>query len=162
MDMQRAICGYRKDEEDHWVALLDCGHAQHVRNHPPLKSRPWVLTESGRKAHLGTPLDCVRCDAFEIPADFVAYKKTPEFTQDTLPEGLRNDHFTRRGVWARITVTKGRLRYRVPSLGVDDVLTPRHPGVVIAEVPHSVEPLGRTQFFLEFFSAPGDERGAHV
>lgn len=60
--MQRSIVSYRQDEEDHWVAVLDCGHAQHVRHHPPMASRPWVLTEAGRESRVGMLLNCVLCD----------------------------------------------------------------------------------------------------
>jgi uncharacterized protein DUF3565 len=33
--MQRRIVGYHQDDERHWVAELECGHAQHVRHDPP-------------------------------------------------------------------------------------------------------------------------------
>ncbi len=103
---------------------------------------------------LGSFLNCVRCDAFELPPHFVPYKRTEIFTQDTLPKALRKEHFTRTGIWACIMVEEGRLRYQVPALCRDDVLTPRNPGVVIPEVPHSVEPLGRVLFFIDFFAEP--------
>jgi hypothetical protein len=60
--MQQAITGYHKDEEDHWVAQLACGHNQHVRHDPPWQSRPWVQEEAGRRAMLGFELNCVKCD----------------------------------------------------------------------------------------------------
>ncbi len=60
--MQQSIVGYHKDEEDHWVAELECGHFQHVRHNPPLVSRPWVLTEEGRNNMLGYKLNCKKCD----------------------------------------------------------------------------------------------------
>ncbi|MFO0774281.1 MAG: DUF3565 domain-containing protein [Nitrospiraceae bacterium] len=60
--MQRAIVGYHLDDEGHWVADLDCGHGQHVRHQPPMTVRPWVLTAAGRDEHLGTILNCKRCD----------------------------------------------------------------------------------------------------
>jgi hypothetical protein len=60
--VQRAITGFERDERDDWVAVLACGHRQHVRHRPPWQERPWVLTEAGRTGRLGTPLDCVRCD----------------------------------------------------------------------------------------------------
>lgn len=151
--MQRPIVGYRKDEEDHWVALLSCGHPRHVRHDPPLVSRPWVLTQEGRDAQLGTMLTCVRCDRLELPADFAPYRRTPEFTQDTLPAALRRDHSTAVGVWGRIQVIEGNLRYRVEALGLDQVLTPSEPGIVVPEVLHSVEPDGPVRFFVEFYRA---------
>lgn len=57
----RRITGFHRDEEGHWVADLECGHAQHVRHDPPWQVRPWVLDESSRQGHLGTPLRCVGC-----------------------------------------------------------------------------------------------------
>jgi len=63
--MKRTITGYHRDEEQHWVAELDCGHNQHVRHNPPWVVRPWVTTAQGRKSMLGTELDCVKCDRGE-------------------------------------------------------------------------------------------------
>lgn len=61
--MKQSIVGYHQDEEDHWVAELDCGHFQHVRHQPPWFNRPWVITEAGRMAMLGYTLECKKCDA---------------------------------------------------------------------------------------------------
>ncbi len=152
--MQRPITGYKLDDEDHWVALLGCGHPQHVRHNPPLVSRPWVLTEAGRQEHLGAMLNCVRCDRLELPAHFVAYRKTPTFTQESVPAGLLKDHATRPGTWGKINLLEGRLRYRVASLGLDQVLDSDTPGIVVPEVLHSVEPLGSVRFFVEFYQEP--------
>ena len=66
--MKQPITGYHLDEENHWVAELDCGHNQHVRHNPPLVSRPWVVTAEGRDAMLGYELDCKKCDRRE-PVD---------------------------------------------------------------------------------------------
>ena len=66
--MKQPIVGYHLDEEDHWVAELDCGHNQHVRHDPPLVSRPWVVTPGGREAMLGHRLECKKCDRQE-PVD---------------------------------------------------------------------------------------------
>jgi hypothetical protein len=59
----RAITGFHQDEAGHWVADLECGHGQHVRHNPPWEIRPWVLTEEGRRAMLGTTLSCMICKA---------------------------------------------------------------------------------------------------
>lgn len=63
--MRRAITGFHRDSEGHWVAELACGHAQHTRHDPPFTSRPWVLSEAGRAARRGSELDCARCDRGE-------------------------------------------------------------------------------------------------
>jgi hypothetical protein len=60
--MQQRIVGYHQDEEQHWVAELECGHNQHVRHDPPWVNRPWVITEDGRRAVLGKTLDCRKCE----------------------------------------------------------------------------------------------------
>ena len=60
--MKQCIIGFHQDEEGHWVADLTCGHGQHVRHNPPLVTRPWVTTPQGRDTHLGTELNCKRCD----------------------------------------------------------------------------------------------------
>jgi len=152
--MKRPIIGFRTDAEGDWVALLDCGHPQHVRHRPPFEERPWVTTEAGRREKLGMALNCVRCDAFELPAHFVAYQQTAEYTETTVPDGLRRDHTTRAGVWAKIVVLAGRLRHHVESLGVTRELSPEAPGVVPPEVAHRVEPLGAVRFRVEFYAAP--------
>ena len=61
--MQRAIVGFHRDEQQHWVATLDCGHTQHVRHDPPWTIREWVTTVEGRAAHLGLLLPCKLCDS---------------------------------------------------------------------------------------------------
>jgi len=60
--MKRRIKGFDTDDEGHWRAELDCGHYQHLRHDPPLRTRHWVLTEEGRASRLGYELDCKRCD----------------------------------------------------------------------------------------------------
>jgi hypothetical protein len=63
--MNQPIVGYHKDEEEDWVAQLQCGHFQHVRDNPPFICRPWVTTEKGRSAMLGHQLNCIKCDSKE-------------------------------------------------------------------------------------------------
>jgi hypothetical protein len=59
--MDRSITGFHQDDADDWVAELECGHQQHVRHDPPWQVRPWVMTETGRKARIGTSLPCRVC-----------------------------------------------------------------------------------------------------
>ena len=60
--MKQKIVDFDKDDENHWRAILDCGHRQHVRHDPPMTVRPWVLSEEGRTSRLGFELDCKHCD----------------------------------------------------------------------------------------------------
>ena len=149
--MKRAITGFRLDESGDRVADLDCGHGQHVRHRPPFVNRPWTETEAGRHAMLGAELDCVRCDRMEWPEGFAVYRRTPEFDHTTIPAGLRSEHATKRGVWARIHVISGVLRYRVGApIHRSFRVTPASSAVIVPEVPHWVEPDGPVRFFVEF------------
>lgn len=60
--MNQKITAYHKDEENHWVAELECGHNQHVRHDPPWTIREWVTTSQGRNNTLGQTLACKKCD----------------------------------------------------------------------------------------------------
>jgi len=63
--MKQSIIDYHKDEKNDWVAELQCGHFQHVRDNPPFICRPWVTTEKGRSSMLGRQLNCKKCDSGE-------------------------------------------------------------------------------------------------
>ncbi len=154
--MQRSIVGFRLDAAGEWTALLSCGHPQHVRHDPPLVNRPWVLFAAGRSERLGQQLDCVRCEQMELPSHYVPYGQTREFTAGSMPLALRAKHATRAGTWARIVVTEGIVRYQAPQLGIDARLSPDNGGVIVPEVPHTVEPSGATRFFLVFYRAPDE------
>lgn len=67
--MRQPIADFTLDDAGDWVALLGCGHRQHVRHRPPFIQRPWVVTPEGRARHLGTQLECLKCDRGE-PRDF--------------------------------------------------------------------------------------------
>ena len=152
--MKRPIIRFGHDDIGDWVATLSCGHLQHVRHSPPFINRPWVTTEFGRKSKIGEILNCVRCDKFEFPENFIPYKKTPVFTEDSLPSGLKKDHSTKIGVWGKIILTEGTLQYRVNSLKIDTELSPNEPGVILPEILHSVAPLGPVKFYVEFYKEP--------
>jgi hypothetical protein len=57
----RKIVDFHLDENDDWVAELECGHQQHVRHNPPWNIHPWVTTPQGRLEHLGRELECPAC-----------------------------------------------------------------------------------------------------
>jgi hypothetical protein len=60
--MKQKITDFDRDDEDHWRAILECGHRQHLRHDPPMTTRTWVLTEEGRASRIGFELNCKRCD----------------------------------------------------------------------------------------------------
>lgn len=60
--MKRRIESFFRDEEDDWVARLECGHTQHMRHRPPFTNRPWVMSEDGRASRVGVAVECPECD----------------------------------------------------------------------------------------------------
>lgn len=148
--MQRTIILFRKDDEAHWVAMLSCHHPQHVRHDPPLMSRPWVLTAEGRTSRLGEQLVCKRCEEAEWPECVQPYRQTRHFTCETTPAGLRADHHTREGVWAKINVVRGELDYVVGER-VQRLVEGGEPGIIVPAQLHHVTPLEGVEFFVEFY-----------
>lgn len=147
----RTIEGYHRDDEGHWVAELACGHTHHLRHDPPWRERPWVTTEGGRRAHLGTELACADCAMPPWPDGLVKVRETPVFDGDTIPAGLLRSHTLKRETWGRIVVSRGELLYTIEEprerhfeLGPDRV------GVVEPEVRHRVAPRGEVRFRVEF------------
>jgi tellurite resistance-related uncharacterized protein len=89
-----------------------------------------------------------------LPPDVQPYKRTAEFDEHSVPAGLLRGHRTKAGVWGRIQVIEGRLRYRILEPEAEEtVLGPDRPGVVEPTVAHEVEPLGHVRFFVEFWRA---------
>ena len=87
----------------------------------------------------------------EWPDGLAAYRRTPEFDESTVPAGLRSEHATKHGVWARIRVISGVLRYRVGApIHRSFRVGPTSSAVIVPEVPHRVEPEGQVRFFVEF------------
>ena len=97
----------------------------------------------------------MRCDRMEWPDGLTAYRRTPEFDAASVPNALRSDHATRRGVWGRIHVLEGELTYHVDdpihrSYRVD----PASSAVIVPEVRHRVVPGEAVRFFVEFARRP--------
>jgi tellurite resistance-related uncharacterized protein len=84
------------------------------------------------------------------------YRSTPVFDENSLPAGLRREHRTKLGVWGVIRVLEGRLRYEVLDPVSETILEPGHPGLVLPDVPHRVEPLGAMRMQVEFYDQPPD------
>lgn len=95
-----------------------------------------------------------------LPDHVCVYKKTAVFDRDSIPQGLLRNHSTKEGVWGRIQVLAGSLRYETteppsadytPSttswvlrVGIPGVIAPRSLHRVAADFP------GPLQFFVEF------------
>lgn len=86
-----------------------------------------------------------------LPANLAHYKTTPEFSQDTVPKGLQRNHTTAAGVWGRIVVLEGSLRYVIEEPEPEShLLVPGTPGIVEPQMAHHVVIDGPVRFCVEF------------
>lgn len=88
-----------------------------------------------------------------LPSTVIAYRKTPVFTQETIPKALLNQHNTKAGCWGKIWVISGQLTYKILTNPPEEhKLTSMSPGIVEPQVPHQVKPLGSVEFYVEFYA----------
>lgn len=87
-----------------------------------------------------------------LPSHVIAYKKTPEFNQDTVPAGLLKQHATKEGTWGKIIILEGQLRYRILEPSIEEImLNTSYFGVVEPTILHEVETVGSVRFLVEFY-----------
>ena len=84
-----------------------------------------------------------------LPKHLSTYKRTPTFTQDTIPKGLLNNHQTRAGVWARVVLETGTLRLTFED-GPVHLLSPGTDGIIAPQRLHAVAPIEHVTFHVEF------------
>lgn len=89
----------------------------------------------------------------DLPSDVSPYRRTPEFTETTVPAALLKAHSTKEGAWGLIHVLEGRLAYRVEDPrrpGSETILAAGSTCVIEPTILHAVEPLGPVRFYVEF------------
>lgn len=91
-----------------------------------------------------------------------SYKSTPIFDEKTLPAGLRKEHRTKVGVWGIIRILEGQLRYNVLDPISETILDPDHPGLVLPDQSHFVEPLGAVRMQVDFYDCHPEGTGGVV
>lgn len=88
-----------------------------------------------------------------LPANIKEYKRTPDFTEDSIPKGLLCSHTTKAGTWGKIVIEEGKLLYRILEPEIEEIeLSTEKFGVVEPQVPHEVEILGKVKFHVEFMN----------
>jgi tellurite resistance-related uncharacterized protein len=87
-----------------------------------------------------------------LPKTVTAYKRTPEFTEHTVPKGLLNDHQTKAGVWGKIVILEGELEYTLLEPEKETILlSPGQYGVVEPIMQHYIKPSNAVRFYVEFY-----------
>lgn len=104
--------------------------------------------------------------ALELPAGLELARTTPEFDENSVPEGLRRAHHVADAVWGRLVVAAGSVRFvfedgpdgspeesgRVVNAGESQVIPPHRR--------HHVETIGPVSFHVEFHRTPRSGDGA--
>ncbi|MEM9404041.1 MAG: SAM-dependent methyltransferase TehB [Pseudomonadota bacterium] len=90
----------------------------------------------------------------------VRYKRLPEWTAESLPRAFREQHNTKEGTWAKLTILDGQLRYieldEAGSVLAQRVFSPDEPPPMVApQAWHRVEPYSDDlRCYLEFYCEP--------
>jgi tellurite resistance-related uncharacterized protein len=87
-----------------------------------------------------------------LPASVAHYKSTPEFDGTSVPAGLRRDHTTAAGVWAKIVVLEGALEYCITEPAPErHLLRAGDEGIIEPQMKHYVELAGPVRFRVDFY-----------
>jgi len=84
------------------------------------------------------------------PDGLAPYRRTPDFTEATIPAGLLKAHATKDGVWAKLHVLAGTLKFRDLASGEHRALPVGIYPLIFPEALHEVELCGPVRFFVEF------------
>jgi len=91
-----------------------------------------------------------------LPDGFEAYKSTPAFTQDSIPDSMLKEHSTAKNTWAVIKIQSGSLMYYITEAGheAEYLLDVDTAGIIAAAQSHHIEPVGDVSFYIEFYRHP--------
>jgi tellurite resistance-related uncharacterized protein len=93
----------------------------------------------------------------ELPRNVIAYKKTPIFNVNNVPNGLLTKHNTKMGTFGVIVVVSGKLKYTIETNNENKnqeiiELNPNYNGIIYPQEYHKVELLSSdTTFYVEFY-----------
>jgi len=79
------------------------------------------------------------------------YKTTPVFTEETLPEAIRNEHRTKAGTWGLLRVLQDQVTLIFIDPRREFVVTRDRPAQIPPEDTHFVQVKGPMQMQIEFY-----------
>jgi len=87
-----------------------------------------------------------------LPDGVEKYGESPLFNENTVPAKFTSNHATKAGVWGKICVSAGTLRYMVNEEGNEpQTLSANQYGIIKPEQSHFVEMIGPVEFKVEFY-----------
>ena len=137
--MKRTIDGFLQDEQGDWVAQLSCLHGQHIRHQPPFRERRWVQSESGRRARVGSAIECPLCDRAELPDGLHVARTAGPFDGSTVPVSLQRGHCVAERTWGCLRVIDGCVGFSmVTAVPVDRCVNAGDRQAIPPGVPHAL------------------------
>ncbi len=131
---RKVVSSYQDKNGNGWITELDCFH-NHTIPHPSI---------------VHSELECTKCNALSFPEGLMPYKRTPEFTEQTIPKALLNHHATKVGTWGKIHVLAGLLIYS--PQGADSIeIRSGDSANVPPQMLHAVKAKNSVRFYVEFY-----------
>ena len=88
----------------------------------------------------------------ELPVNVTSYKKTPDFDESSIPKGPLKAHQTKEGVQGKISVSEGKLEYKINEPESEIVILDKKKyGVVEPTFLHEVKAIGEVKFHVGFY-----------
>lgn len=96
--------------------------------------------------------------AIAMPPGFELVRTSPEFDEASVPAALRSAHRTSEGIWGRLVVLDGSLRFTFEAApGAGREVRAGQVQVIPPGALHRVEPGERVRFVVEFHRLGGAE-----
>jgi tellurite resistance-related uncharacterized protein len=90
-----------------------------------------------------------------LPSNVTKGKRTPEFTELSVPEALLESHTTKPGMWGKIVVLDGSLVYRILGPEPEEFeIDAARPAIIEPTIRHAIELHGKVRFYIQFYEQP--------
>jgi tellurite resistance-related uncharacterized protein len=117
-----------------------------------------VLSDSDRRGRIGSLLACPLCESAELPEDLAFVRRSPEWSQETVPAGLLGSHRLAEGSWGRLIVLSGRLGFSAATEPpINTELAAQMTQAIPPGVEHGLRLIGPVRFAIDFFRVEADD-----
>lgn len=79
------------------------------------------------------------------------YRSTPIFDEATLPDALRREHRTKKGVWGVVRMLAGEIELSFANGRPTERISPGRPGLLYPDDPHWVTLRGPMRMQVDFY-----------
>ncbi|KEO89703.1 hypothetical protein EH31_11130 [Erythrobacter longus] len=87
-----------------------------------------------------------------LPSCVQKYAESPLFNEQTVPAKLTSNHDLKPGVWGKVCVVSGTLKYSLPAKSNDpQIIEAGGYAIIEPEQVHFVTPIGEVEFKVEFY-----------